>query len=163
MTLKIVKNITLSSEGHGTLFAFSNPSLTGTLEIILFNAHSIKGDFFAYGKLKQGGSGKPQSGLSYQAWGDSVDDISRFTEKNWSKDEDGKTIYHDLSPFPPPYEELTDDWEDVPIPIPPETQFITLYIAPNDRVCIEGNMKEEYVIVDDAGNEISLDPLVLRD
>ena len=163
MTLKVVKNITLSSEGRAPIFYKHNVSTEEVMIVVLFNAHSIKGDFFVFGKLKHGGDGTPQSRLDFQAWGSSVNDSAYLTEGNWPRDEDGKVIYHDLSPFPPPYEELTDDWEDVPIPIPPETQFITLRIAPNDIVRVEGNMTEEYVIVDDAGNEISLDRLVLRD
>ena len=161
MTLKIAKNIILSAEGRETLFFFTNPSSTGALTVVLFNAHSITGDLFAFGELKYA-SGTPQSSINFRAWGSSASDSAHFTERNWPRDEDGNVIYRDLSPFPPPYEELTNDWEDVPIPIPPETQFITLRIAQNDTVEIKANMKEEYVIIDDAGNELSLDQLLGR-
>ena len=154
MTLKVVKNITLSSEGRAPIFYKHNVSTEEVMIVVLFNAHSIKGDFFVFGKLKYA-DGAPRSRLDFLAWGDSVDDIFHSTKGNWSNGANYK-----LSPFPPKYEELTDDWVDTPIPIPPETQFIILYIAQNDIVRIEGNMKEEYVIIDDDGNEIPLECLV---
>lgn len=162
MTLKIVKNITLSAEGRERLFLKHNTSQEEVMIVVLFNAHSIKGDFLAYSKLKYV-SGAPRSSLDFLAWGDSVDDISRFTNGNWSKDEQGKPIYNRLRPFPPPYEELTDDWVDTPIQIPPETQFITICIAQGDTVEIKASMKEEYAIIDVAGIEIPLERFVLRD
>lgn len=59
--------------------------------------------------------------------------------------------------------EVWENYELKSIQIPDDTNGFVLHIAPRDYVRIEAKRTELFVLVDDVGNEISLDRLVLRD
>lgn len=123
--------------------------------ITILSAYLITGNFTAFSKLFYL-NGTPKSQI--------VCDRYYFKDEPvLPRDEDPRNAKTDFNHYPD-----DDDSEEgrkeiqsaQAVQIPPHTQYIWISIAPGDWVSIEANQREEFILLDDNGNEIPLDRLL---
>ena len=146
--MKIIRKETWISENtcsNDTIISYFNSS-NEWITIKLGECSELSGDFYGFGKNRKIPT---KSSIEFIPYG-------------------GGLNSSDLDLFPPDYDEeeyfknpeIWDNYELKSIKIPKNTCVIQLQIAPGDTICINAKRKEDFVLVDDNGNEIPLENLL---
>ncbi len=150
--MKIIKKMEIYELGQ-ELFRFQNNTYKPFI-VCIARASSITGTLRAT-SMRQHWSGQPASRIIYDPYFQTNPDGVVYREPDDTEEEDNFTLIPDK-----PYDEYTPEEKklyDRKITIPTGTNSISVEVTPRDDVLIIGSIFEEYAIIDDDGNEISLE------
>ena len=163
--MKIVKKIKLWLERDGDgemlyggynysyLFRYYNNS-DEQINICLFSAYSISGEMFAMSELVPKESPRPESRIYFEPNINDTYDNPEYQLRTFPY----RDVSAEVEDSPEYLEQIHKAY--IPLKIPPGTKRISIAINSHGWVQITACYDEEYVIIDDNGNEIPLENLL---